>query len=191
MINNQNHYKMDISNLTNENKVFIRTLFNEMRESIKGFISDRDFNLTNPQLFAFLSNAPAALAIASDGTIDVQEIAALEKLSKGIDLKSTVNLDLMEMMAVAFEPENCITNEEFNIRAGAEILFIAKNFEKYESAFVKSLKAMLTFDMNPKRDGSLSSSFSKLMDTMIENNVSKNKEAEMKKMRDLKIKIGI
>jgi len=29
------------------------------------------------------------------------------------------------------------------------------------------------------------------MDTMIENNVSKNKEAEMKKMRDLKIKIGI
>jgi len=118
--------------------------------------------LTNPQLFAFLSNAPAALAIASDGTIDVQEIAALEKLSKGIDLKSTVNLDLMEMMAVAFEPENCITNEEFNIRAGAEILFIAKNFEKYESAFVKSLKAMLTFDMNPKRDGSLSSSFSNL-----------------------------
>jgi len=111
---------------------------------------------------AFLSNAPAALAIASDGTIDVQEIAALEKLSKGIDLKSTVNLDLMEMMAVAFEPENCITNEEFNIRAGAEILFIAKNFEKYESAFVKSLKAMLTFDMNPKRDGSLSSSFSNL-----------------------------
>lgn len=182
---------MDISNLTNENKVFIRTIFNEMRKSLKGFIDERDFNLSNPQLFTFLSNAPAALAIASDGVIDEREIATLEKLSKGIDVKSSVNLDLMEMMAVAFEPENCITNEEFNIRAGAEILFLAKNFEKYEPAFVDALKAMLTFDMNPKGDGSLTSSFSKLMDTMIENNVSKNKEAEMKKMKELKTKIGI
>ena len=182
---------MDISNLTNENKVFIRTLFNEMRKSIKAFIDERDFNLSNPQLFAFLSNAPAALSIASDGIVDEQEIAILEKLSRGIDVKSSVNLDLMEMMAVAFEPENCITNEEFNIRIGAEILFLAKNFEKYESAFVNALKAMLTFDMDPKRDGSLTSSFSKLMDTMIENNVSKNKEAEMRKMKELKSKIGM
>lgn len=182
---------MDVANLTNENKVFIRTIFNEMRKSIKGFIDERDFNLSNPQLFAFLSNAPAALAIASDGTVDEQEIATLEKLSRGIDVKFSVSLDLMEMMAVAFEPENCITNEEFNIRAGAEILFLAKNFEKYELAFVNALKAMLTFDMGPQRDGSLTSSFSKLMDTMIENNVSKNKEAEMKKMKELKTKIGM
>jgi len=182
---------MDTANLTNENKVFIRTIFNEMRKNLQAFIDERDFNLSNAQLFTFLSNAPAALAIASDGTVDEQEIATLEKLSKAIDVKATVNLDLMEMMSVAFEPENSITNEEFNIRAGSEILFLAKNFAKFESAFVNALKAMLTFDFNPKQDGSMTSSFSKLMDTMIENNVSKNKEVEMKKMNELKAKIGV
>ncbi len=189
--NNLNYTIMNMSDLTNEDKVFIRTIFNEMRKSIQNFITERDFNLSNAQLFAFLSNSPAALAIASDGAVDEKEIAGIEKLSKGIDIGSSVNLDLMEMMAVAFEPDNCITNEEFNIRVGSEILFLAKNFKKYESEFVNALKAMLTFDMNPKRDGSLSSSFSKLMDTMIENNVSKDKEAEMKKMKELKMKIGI
>ncbi len=182
---------MDISNLTNEDKIFIRTLFNEMRVSIESFIKDRDFVMSNPQLFTFLSNAPAALAIASDGTVDEQEIAALEKLSRTINVNAAVNLDLMEMMGVALEPEKCITNEEFNIRAGSEILYLARNFAKYETAFVKSLKALLTFDFNPKRDGSLTSSFSKLMDTMIEKNISKNKEAELKKMNELKQKIGM
>jgi len=182
---------MDTANLTNENKVFIRTIFNEMRKNLQEFIDERDFNLSNAQLFTFLSNAPAALAIASDGTVDEKEIATLEKISKAINVKSTVSLDLMEMMSIAIEPENNMTNEEFNIRAGSEILFLAKNFAKYESAFVEALKAMLTFDFNPKQDGSMSSSFSKLMDTMVENNVSKDKDAEIKKMNDLKAKIGL
>ncbi len=182
---------MDTANLTSENKVFIRTIFNEMRKNLKKFIEERDFNLSNAQLFTFLSNAPVALAIASDGAVDEQEIATLEKLSKSIDVKATVNLDLMEMMSIAFEPENSITNEEFNLRAGSEILFLAKNFEKFESDFIAALKAMLTFDFNPKKDGSMTSSFIKLMDSMIENNVSKNKDAEMKKMNELKTKIGL
>ncbi|MCF6367077.1 MAG: hypothetical protein L3J35_12880 [Bacteroidales bacterium] len=182
---------MEISKLTNEDKVFIRTIFKEMREKTNNFAIERDFVMSNAQLFTFLSNAPAALAIASDGTVDTEEIAALEKLSRSIDVYITVSIELMEMMAVAFEPENVMSNEEFNMRVGSELLFLSRNMQKYEENFIAAIKALLTFDFNPEKDGSLTSSFSMLMNTMIENNVSKNKEAELKKMNEFKAKIGI
>ncbi len=182
---------MNISELSNENKVFIRTIFNEMREKTKTFSAVRDFNMSNSQLFTFLSNAPAALAIASDGTVDVEEIASLEKLSRSIDVYVTVNMDLLEMMAIAFEPENCMSNEEFNMRVGSELLYLSRNMGKFENDFVEAMKALLTFDFSPKEDGSLTSSFSMLMDTMVKNNVSKDKDAEIKKMNEFKVKIEI
>lgn len=182
---------MNVSELTNEDKVFIRTLFHEMRKNLKTYIKERDFELSNPQLFTFLTYAPSALAIASDGTVDETEIAALEKISKQIDVKKYVNLDLIEMMAVAPEPEKPITNEEFNLRVGSEILFLARNMERFEKEFVAAIKALLTFDMNPKKDGSMTQSFSALMDSVIKNNVSKNKEQEVEKMNKLKAEIGI
>ena len=182
---------MNIAELSNENKVFIRTIFKEMRLGIENFLSERDFVLSNSQLFTFLSNAPAAFAIACDGVVDESEIASLEKISKAIDVKTSVSMELSEMMSIAFEPENSITNEEFNIRAGNELLFLARNAEKHEDAFVKALKAMLTFDFNPKADGSMTSSFVNLMNTMVEKNGSKDKEKEIKKLAELKEKIGI
>ena len=182
---------MDINELSNENKVFIRTVFKEMRDQTNNFVTDRDFIMSNAQLFTFLSNAPAALAIASDGIVDTEEISALEKLARSIDVYITVNMELLEMMSVAFEPEECMTNEEFNIRVGSELLFLARNFSRYENDFIEAVKALLTFDFSPGSDGSLTSSFSMLMNSMIENNISKNKEDEMKKMNEFKQKIGI
>lgn len=182
---------MDINQLTDENKVFIRTVFNEMRNNIKRFSEQRDFTMSNAQMFTFLSTVPASLAMASDGTIDEKEIYALEKVSKAIDVDTTINMNLMEFMSIAFEPENVMCNNEFNIRAGSELLFLSRNIKEYEDDFVNALKALLTFDFNPKADGSMTSAFSKLMDTFIENNVSKNKEAEMKKMQEFKQAIGI
>jgi hypothetical protein len=182
---------MNVGALTNEDKVFIRTIFNEIRIGIDKFSKEREFNLSNPQLFTFLTYCPAALAIASDGTVDEAEIATLERITKFIDVKKMVNLDLMEFMSIAPEPENVITNEEFNIRVGSEILFLSKNMKKYEADFIKAVKALLTFDLNPSKDGSLTKSFSKLMDEIIENNVSINKEEEMTKMKNLKTTIGV
>jgi len=182
---------MNVSTLTNEDKVFIRTIFNEMRVGIEKFTAERDFVLSNPQLFTFLTYCPAALAIASDGSVDEIEIAALERIAKFIDVKKMVNLDLMEFMSVAPEPVQVITNEEFNLRVGSEILFLSKNMKKYENDFVKAVKALLTFDLNPSKDGSLTKSFSKMMDDIIENNVSKNKEEELNKMAKIKAEIGV
>ena len=182
---------MNISELKDENKIFIRTVFNEMRTKLQEFMKQRDFLMSNPQLFTFLSNSPAAFAIAADGNVDETEIAALEKMAKVIDVKATVSLDLAEMMALAKEPDNCMINEEFNLRAGSELLFLARNAEKFENDFVAALKGFLAFDFNPKAEGSMTSSFLSLMDFMIENNVSTDKEKEKKKIDELKQKLGV
>lgn len=177
--------------LSNEDKIFIRTIFKEMRSKTETFMQDRDFQLSNAQLFTFLSNAPAALAIAGDGQVDESEIGALEKLAEAIDVNTTVSIELHEMMALAPEPDNIIINEEFNIRVGAELLYLSRNIKKYENQIIDAVKALLTFDTNPKQDGSMSSALNKLMDSVIENNFSKNKEAEAAKMKVIKERIGI
>ena len=162
-----------------------------MRKNTKTFMDDRDFQLSNAQLFTFLSNVPAALAIASDGTVDNAEIAALEQMAKAVDVNISVNLELQEMVSVAGEPDTTIINEEFNMRVGSEMLFLSRNIRKYEADLIAAVKALLTFDFNPTKDGSLTSAFNKLMDSVIENNFSDNKEVEQKKISELKLKLGI
>lgn len=177
--------------LSQEDKVFIRTVFNEMRSKTQPYMDDRNFQLSNAQLFTFLSNAPAALAIAGDGEVDESEIAALEKLAKSIDVGASVSLELQEMMAIAGEPEANVINQEFNMRIGSELLYLSRNIKKYEADIIAAVKAMLTFDFNPKKDGSLSSALSKLMDSVIENNFSKDKVKEAEKMGKIKAELGI
>jgi len=182
---------MNIENLSNEDKIFIRTIFSEMRKSTQAYMDARDFSMSNAQLFAFLSNTPAAFAIAGDGTVDENEISILERMCKVIDIKSMVNIELHETMAVAFEPEYVMTNEEFNLRVGSELLFLARHAAEYEKTFISALKAMLTFDLNPKADGSMSSTFVALMDSMIMNNKSINKAAEKAKLDAFKSELGL
>jgi len=182
--------------MTNENKIkedilFIKTLFKEMRNKTERFSKDRDFVMSNPQLFTFLYNTSAALAIASDGTVDEIEIAIIEKLARSIDVNKTVNLNLLEMMSIAVEPENCMTNEEFNLRVGSELLFLSRNMEKYERDFIEGVQALLKFDKNPKKDGSLTSTLGKLMDFVIEHNAGKNKNKELQKIKEYKKRIGL
>ncbi|MEA2042766.1 MAG: hypothetical protein U9N85_09475 [Bacteroidota bacterium] len=182
---------MAFQDLKNEDKVFIRTVFKEMRKNVQGYVSERAFSMSNAQLFTFLSNAPAALAVSSDGTVDNAEIAALEQLSKAIDVNQSVNMELQEMVSVAGEPDDCMINEEFNLRVGSELLYLSRNFSTYETEFIEAIKALLTFDFSPENDGSLTAAFRKLMDDVVENNFSKDKEAEQKKVDELKQKLGI
>ena len=182
---------MDISNLTNEDRIFIRTIYKEMRTNVETFCTDRDFKLSNAQLFTFLSFCSSALAIASDGVVDNKEVAMLDRISKTIDVNKMVNLELEELMSISPEPADVIINEEFNLRVGSEILYLSKNMTKYEESFIKAIKAMLTFDLSPKRENSLTNSFSKLMDSIIDNNTNKNKTEEMEKLNKIKERIGI
>ena len=182
---------MDIQNLTNEDKIFIRTIYREMRTNVERFCNDREFLLSNAQLFTFLSYCSSALAIASDGEVDNKEIAMLEKISRNIDVNAMVTLELEELMAISPEPDNVIINAEFNLRVGAEILYLSKNMDKYKDDFFNAIKAMLTFDLNPTKENSLTKSFGKLMDSIIENNMNKNKAEEIEKLNKIKKEIGI
>ena len=182
--------------MTNQDKVndtvkFIRSTFKEMRNRVDIFSKDRDFVMSNPQLFTFLYNAPVAMAIASDGIVDEIEIAIIEKLALSIDVNKTVNINLLELMSVAPEPEGCMINEEFNIRVGSELLYLSRNMQKYENDLTKGVKALLKFDKNPEKDGSMTSSLEKLIDFVTENNAGRNKEREIKKVNEYKKRLGI
>jgi len=175
----------------NEQVKFIKDTFKEMRNKTERFSKEREFIMSNPQLFTFLYNVPVTLSIASDGTVDDIEIAIIEKLARSIDVNKTVNLNLLEMMSVAPEPENCMTNEEFNLRTGSELLFLSRNIDKYERDFIEGVKALLSFDKHPEKAGSLTSTLGKLMDFVIENNAGKNKNKELQKVNEYKKRVGI
>ncbi len=174
-----------------EDVLLIKNAFKEMRNKTERFSKDREFIMSNPQLFTFLYNIPATLSIASDGIVDETEIAIIEKLARSIDVNKTVSLNLAEIMSIAGEPDECMTNEEFNLRIGSELLFISRNMQKYERDFIEGVKALLKFDKNPEKDGSLTSTLEKLMNFVIEHNAGKNKEKELQKVKEYKKRVGI
>lgn len=172
-------------------KQFVNGVFSEIRTALADFSRERDFHLTNGQLFTFLSFVPNAFAVASDGRVDEEELKVLDGLSRSIKVEVFVNLDLEEMLTLAAEPDNCILNEEFNIRAGAELLYLCRNLGRYEEAFVVALKAFLKFDRDPKEPASLTNSFVSMMNTMVEKNVSLNKEAEKANLAAFQKRLGL
>ncbi len=176
---------MDTQKISPEEIQTIRSNFKEIREKLEPFIQDRNFKLSNPQIFTFLTFAPAALAIASDGTVDDSEVAMLEKINRGIKVESMVDLNLYELMSYASEPEDCMLNEEFDMRAGSELLYLSRNMEKYRDDFIEALKILLKFDKRPDAEGSMTKSFVDLMNSVVDNNMSENKEVEKQKMDKL------
>jgi len=174
-----------------EDILFIKNSFKEMRNKTERYSKDREFLMSNPQLFTFLYNVPAAFSIAGDGIVDETEIAIIEKLARSIDVNKTVSLNLAEIMSIAGEPDNCMTNEEFNLRIGSELLYISRNMQKYERDFIEGVKALLKFDKKPEKDGSLTATLEKLMNFVIEHNAGRNKEKELQKVNEYKKRIGI
>ena len=178
-------------NVSAQEKQLIRDIYGEIRKELDGFCIERDFQLSNPQVFTLLGYAPNALAIALDGTVDIQEIGMLEQISKTISVDSMVSIDLLELMSVAPEPENCISNEEFNIRIGTELLYLSRNMDKYKASMIKALQALLKFDPNPKAEVSMTKTFASMMNSVVEKNLSRNKEEELEKLKKLQQEIGV
>lgn len=182
---------MNGNELSPDEKAFVRGNFKAIRESLTPYFNDRGVVFSNPQIFTFLSFSPAALAIASDGQVDDMERASLKQIAKTMNVDNMVNLELMEVLAFAPEPENCITNEKFNEKAEEELLYLSENMEKYKEDFMDALKKFLQFDRNPEHETSMTNSFVTLMNSIIENNTSENKEEELAKMADLQKELGI
>lgn len=167
------------------------SIFKDIRSSLSFYMNDRDFKMSNSQIFTFLLYAPIALGIAADRVVDENEIKLLANLSKNIDVNKIVNIDLMTVLSVVPEPEGVMINEEFNMRVDAEILFLARNIDKYESFVINALKSFLKLDNAPTAETSLTKTFNKWFDFVIEKNAGKNKDTELRNIQSYKAKLGI
>jgi len=179
-----------MENTISQEVALVKEVFSNIRKELETFMKDRNFNMSNHQIFVFLTHAPAALAIASDGRVDVEEMKILDRMAKAIDVNK-LDIDLVELLSFAAEPADVMTNEEFNLRIGSELLYLSRNLDKYEKNILEAIKQLLRFDKNPEADTSLTKTFSKLMDSIIENNASLNKEKEKEKLDQFKQKIGL
>lgn len=182
---------MEAITLTSEEKMLVIDIFKSLRMYLSPFMEDRDFVMSNPQIFTFLMYAPVSMAIASDGVVDEKEIRLLDKITKEIDVNTAVNLDLMEVLAMATEPAEILLNEEFNMRVDSELLYLSRNMDKYEDDILKATKELMKLDKNPGSATSLKSTFSKWFEFVIESNAGRNKEEELKKVKKYKEKIGL
>ncbi len=164
--------------------------FPKIRSLLEDYMNQREFNMSNAQIFIFLTYVPTALAISADKKVDEQELKILDKIAKSIDANQ-LDLNLVELLSFAPEPVGVMLNEEFNLRIGCELLYISRNMEKYEDNFILAVKELLKFDSNPEADTSMTKTFSKFMDTIIEQSLSRNKEQEKEKIQQFKKRLGI
>lgn len=182
---------MDATNLTVEERVQVVQVFGELRLHLNNYMADRDFKMSNPQIFTFLTYAPVCLAIASDRVVDESEVRLLSKITSDIDVNNMVSLELMEVIAIATEPEQTMLNEEFNMRVDAELLFLSRNIDKYEDEIVEAVKSMLKLDKDPTSETSLKATFSNWFEFIVKKNANKNDAAELEKVASYKEKIGL
>ncbi len=168
----------------------VQELFPQIREKLEPYMTERQFLMSNPQIFIFLTYVPTALAISADKRVDEKELKILDKIAKSIDA-NLLDLNLVEVLSFAPEPVGVMLNEEFNLRIGAELLHISRNMEKYENDFIEAVKLLLKFDKNPQADTSMTKTFSRFMDTIIETSLARDKEEEKQKIRQFKQRLGI
>ncbi len=168
----------------------VKAFFPLIRQHLQGYMQERDFVMSNAQIFIFLTYIPTALAISADKQVDQQEMRILDKIAKSIDANA-LDLNLVELLSFAPEPVNVMLNEEFNLRIGAELLHIARDMERYEKDFIEAVKLLLKFDKNPDADTSMTKTFSNFMDQIVKNSLAINKDREMEKITAYKKKLGI
>ncbi len=168
----------------------VQSLYPQIRSHLDNYMKERNFIMSNSQIFIFLTYVPTALAISADRRVDEKELKILDKIAKSIDA-NTLDLNLVELLSYAPEPQAVMLNEEFNLRIGCELLYIARNMDKYEDNFIEAVRLLLKFDKNPQLDTSMTKTFSKFMDTIIENSLAIDKEQEMAKIQSFKQRLGI
>ncbi|MEM4134461.1 MAG: hypothetical protein QXV73_04620 [Candidatus Micrarchaeia archaeon] len=175
--------------VTSEELSVLQEKMTQIRQILQPYMEQRDFRMSNPQLFVFLMYAPLALAISSDGVVDQNELAILEKVCKYIDVKQIISIDLFDLLTKIGEPQEVMTNEEFNMRIDSELLYLARNFSKYEKIIIDAAKKFLSISKDPTSGTSLHSYYNKWFDFITSQSVSKTKAKERQKIEQYKKKL--
>lgn len=165
--------------------------FSQIRLQLSQYMNERNFNMSNAQIFAFLLYSPLCLAISCDRVIDEQELKLLEKITKNVDVKKLVSVELFEVLTAIPEPQNTMFNEEFNMRIDAELLHIARNIAQYEQDIMQSARYFLSLSNDPTAATSIAQIYSKWFDFILSNSVSKQKDTEKLKIKEYKDKLGL
>lgn len=168
----------------------VKKIYPQIRSHLEKYMKDRNFTMSNSQIFIFLTYVPSALAISADKKVDEKELKILDKIARSIDANA-LDLNLVELLSFAPEPMGVILNEEFNLKIGCELLYISRNMDKYENDFIQAVKLLLKFDKNPQADTSMTKTFSRFMDQIIESSLALDKEKELAKVQSFKQKLGI
>ncbi len=181
---------METYHINNQSIEKVEQLYPSIRQHLDKYMDERQFLMSNAQIFVFLTYVPVALAISADKKVDEKELQILDSMARKIDANA-LDLNLVELLSFAPEPMNVMLNEEFNLRIGAELLHISRNMDKYEEDFIQAVKALLQFDEHPEQETSMTKTFSRFMDTVLETSLAKNKQKEKAKIQDFKKRLGI
>ncbi len=181
---------MESITITQEAIEEVQKLYPQIRSHLDKYMHDREFLMSNSQIFIFLTYVPTALAISADKKVDEKELKILDQIAKSIDANA-LDLNLVELLSFASEPVGVMLNEEFNLRIGCELLFISQNMEKYEDDFIEAVKLLLKFDKTPEADTSMTKTFSRFMDQIIESSLALDKQEELARVQSFKKRLGI
>ncbi len=60
----------------------VKKIYPQIRSHLEKYMKDRNFTMSNSQIFIFLTYVPSALAISADKKVDEKELKILDKNSQ-------------------------------------------------------------------------------------------------------------
>jgi hypothetical protein len=166
-------------------RILLEDFFSESRQTLHEYLADREVYFSNSQLFAFISVSPIAIAIASDGALDLAEISML------IDLASYFERDILPKSFDELpQPENVISNEGFRKIIYSELKYLCLHMQDLEKPLIKCLHSLIKLDEQLSREQppklSIKQKIKDMMKGVIYNNLGKDVIEEEKIHKVLK-----
>lgn len=161
-----------------QEKELLQTFFAEAREILQDYFMERSLVLSNSQLFSFVLVSPIAIAIASDGVLDLTETTMLVDTASYFD----------QLMPTAFDslaqPKGVLSDKEFKKIIYDELRHITLNMERHEAKLLEVIKHLIALDVSLSMDKdpvfSIQHRIKQMMMSVIYNNLGKDTKEERK-----------
>ena len=161
-----------------QEKTLLQNFFDEAREALRNYFTERSLVFSNSQLFSFVLVSPITIAIASDGTLDLTETTMLVDVASYFD----------QLMPTAFDtlsqPQNALSDKEFKKLVYSELRYISLNMAQYENDLLKAIKLLIAVDdtlsHNKTPEMSIRNRIKQMMMSVIYNNLGKDSVEERK-----------
>ncbi|NJL13517.1 MAG: hypothetical protein HC913_11275 [Microscillaceae bacterium] len=170
-------------------RALIEKFFAEARQTLHEYLSERELELSNAQLFALLLVSPITIAIASDGSLDFSEVNML------VDIAAYFEKDVLPKQLDHFtQPEKVMSDNHFRKIVFSELRYLSLHMAEHEAALLMALHQLIHLDDTVSRPQA--SSFSvrrrivEMMQSVIYNNLGPD-AVEESKLRAVLQKLGL